>query len=549
MSDGQTDNPFAARAKAGTAAPSPERLAQFDMNDFGNAMRLILMGGGEIDEDGDVDTTNCRLLFLLGLGWIGFNGRFWDRECGEDEARKLAHRTARAIRGCAQAWEAQSKPAKEIYKFFDQCGSAGATSAMLKQAQSYLTVRIEVFDRDPLAINCRNGTLKMRFDPRAGEGQRFRSFMTPHDPSDRITRMAAVDYDAKAAAPLFRGVVATSLPEVDEQAFFKRLLGYSATGRTEEQAFALVQGRGRDGKSTILDACREALGTYGVAASPDTFLEGGMRSGSDAAPDLIALSGDTRLAVLSEPKRGSKFNEGLLKAWTSGSPISARDLHSKPINFRPKAKIIFECNAFPVARGDDDGIWRRVLTPQFRHQVPEDEMDRLLPEKLRESELPGILNWLVEGVGDWLETGSLAMPEGLKAVLDDYRKSSSPFGDWLRERCWTGEKAGTDRELSGGLYSDFKKWFEDQGFEKPMSTRAFGDALRDRQIGLMGKDKAGLKYRGPIRLKTIQEMAEEGVTERPSAPAGLGDQTLPAGDPTDPDTYWRAAESDESPFA
>jgi putative DNA primase/helicase len=546
--DGQTDNPFAARAKAGTAAPAPERLAAFDMNDFGNGMRLILMGGGEIDDDGDVDTTNCRLLYLLGLGWIGFNGRFWDRECGEDEARKLAHRTARALRGCFDAFVAQGKTPKDVFKFMDGCGSAGATSSMLKQAQSYLTVRIEVFDRDPLAINCRNGTLKMRFDPRAAPGRRFRTWISPHDPADRITRMAAVDYDPDAEAPLFRGVVQTSLPEDEERAFFKRLLGYAATGRTEEQAFALVQGRGRDGKSTILDACREALGTYGVAASPDTFLEGGMRSGSDAAPDLIALSGDTRLAVLSEPKRGAKFNEGLLKAWTSGSPISARDLHSKPINFRPKAKIIFECNAFPVARGDDDGIWRRVLTPQFRHQVPEDEMDRLLPEKLRDGELPGILNWLVEGVGDWLETGSLAMPESLKSVLDDYRKSSSPFGDWLRERCWTGEKAGTDRELSGVLYNDFKKWFEDQGFEKPMSTRAFGDALRDRQIGLMGKDKSGLKYRGPIRLKTIQELAEDGITERPAAPAGHGGEAPPMGDPTDPDAYWRAAEADESPF-
>ena len=548
MSDGQTDNPFAARAKAGTAAPAPERLAAFDMNDFGNGMRLILMGGGEIDDDGDVDTTNCRLLYLLGLGWIGFNGRFWDRECGEDEARKLAHRTARAMRGCFDAFVAQGKTPKDVLKFMDQCGSAGSTSSMLKQAQSYLTVRIEVFDRDPLAINCRNGTLKMRFDPRAEPGRRFRTWISPHDPADRITRMAAVDYDPKAEAPLFRGVVQTSLPEDEERAFFKRLLGYAATGRTEEQAFALVQGRGRDGKSTILDACREALGTYGVAASPDTFLEGGMRSGSDAAPDLIALSGDTRLAVLSEPKRGAKFKEGLLKAWTSGSPISARDLNSKPINFRPKAKIIFECNAFPVARGDDDGIWRRVLTPQFRHQVPADEMDRLLPEKLRDGELPGILNWLVEGVGDWLETGSLAMPESLKSVLDDYRKSSSPFGDWLRERCWTGEKAGTDRELSGVLYNDFKKWFEDQGFEKPMSTRAFGDALRDRQIGLMGKDKSGLKYRGPIRLKTIQELAEDGITERPAAPAGHGGEAPPMGDPTDPDAYWRAAEADESPF-
>lgn len=539
------EGPFAGLARSAAGAPSPEKLAALDFNDFGNAMRLILLSGGQIGPDGEVDTTNCRLLYLLGLGWIGFNGRFWDRECGEDEARKAAHRTAAAVRNLYAYLVTETKrmTAKDFFKFADGCGSAGATSAMLKQAQSYLTVRIEVFDRDPLAINCRNGTLKMRFD----EG-RFSVRLAPHDPADRITRMAAVDYDPKATAPLFRGVVDDSLPEGEEQAFFKRWCGYSATGRTEEQGFALCQGRGRDGKSTILDACREALGTYGLAASPDTFLEGGMRSGSDAAPDLIALSGDTRFAILSEPKRGAKFNEGLLKAWTSGSPISARDLHSKPINFRPKAKLTFECNAFPVARGDDDGIWRRVLTPQFRHQVPEDRMDRLLPEKLRAHELPGILNWLVEGVGDWLRRGKLDMPESLKAVLEDYRRSSSPFGDWLRERCITGEAAEGHKELSGVLYADFKKWFEDQGFEKPMSVRAFGDALRDRQIVLMGKNAAGLKYRGPIRLKAAGEIAAEADGDGGPAPAG---QSAPAanGDPLDPDAYWRAAEADdESPF-
>lgn len=551
MTDG-TDNqgqggeviraPFGGRVKAGGGAPPPERLAAFDLNDFGNAMRLILLAGGEVGPDGEVDTTNCRLLYLLGLGWIGFNGRFWDRECGEDEARKAAHRTARAIRSLHGVLTGRGMSDKDFFKFADGCGSAGATSAMLKQAQSYLTVRIEVFDRDPLAINCRNGTLKMAF-----EDGRFTHRLAPHDPADRITRMAAVAYDPKAEAPMFRGVVNDSLPDDEEQGFFKRWCGYSATGRTEEQGFALCQGRGRDGKSTILDACREALGTYGLAASPDTFLEGGMRSGSDAAPDLIALSGDTRFAILSEPKRGAKFNEGLLKAWTSGSPISARDLHSKPINFRPKAKLTFECNAFPVARGDDDGIWRRVLTPQFRHQVPEDRMDRLLPEKLRAHELPGILNWLVEGVGDWLARGKLDMPESLKSVLEDYRRSSSPFGDWLRERCVTGEAAGDHKELSGDLYTNFKSWFEAQGFEKPMSARAFGDALRDRQIVLMGKNTKGLKYRGPIRLKTDAEIEAEAAGA--PAPAGEGR----AASATDPAEAWRAAERsdlpEEDPFA
>ena len=561
MSDGQTDNPFGGLAASGGGAPSPQRLAAFDLNDFGNAMRLILLAGGSIDDDGDVDITRARLLWQLSAGWVGFNGRFWDKECGEDEARKAAHRTARAIRGMYDALVTEGKmTTKDFFKFADQAGSAGATSAMLKQAQSYLTVRIDVFDRDPLAINCRNGTLKMRFDKDRPAGQRFGFKLHEHDPADRITRMAAVTYDPKAACPEFTRVLETSLPDkgdgVDgfqdsgmlERRFFHRWCGYAATGRTEEQAFTLTQGRGRDGKSTLLDACREAMGTYGWACAPATFLEGGIRSGSDASPDLVALSGDTRFVVLSEPPRGSKLNEGLLKAWTGGAPIVARDLHGKPFNFRPRGKLSFECNAFPVARGDDDGIWRRVLTPQFRHQVPEDKIDRLIPERLRDNELPGILNWLVVGVGDWLERGSLDMPPSLKSVAEDYRRSSSPFGDWLRERCVTGEEAIGQRELSGDLYRDFKEWFDKQGFEKPMSARAFGDALRDRQIGLMGKDRAGLKYRGPIRLKTLAEGEADAAADdasRPgAAPAGnRGDVIEPPSD-----DVWDATGDEGTPF-
>ncbi|MBS0331474.1 MAG: hypothetical protein JSS35_01780, partial [Proteobacteria bacterium] len=285
------------------------------------------------------------------------------------------------------------------------------------------------------------------------------------------------------------------------------------------------QGKGRDGKSTILDACRETLGSYGLAASPLTFLEGGIKGGSDASPDLIALSGATRFAVLSEPKRGSQMNEGLLKAWTSGSPVSARDLNSKPINFRPIAKLFFEMNSFVVAKGDDDGIWRRLRPVLFRRQVPEDEVDRLLPKKL-EAERPGILNWLIDGVGDWLKAGRLEPPESLKQVVDDYRKASSPFGDWLAEYCLTGDDAGEHRELSSELYASFKTWSEDMGNDRIMSAAAFGNALRDRQIGVRGKDAKGRKYRGPIRLKTpaerLQGSDEATAFMAPAGVSGLG---------------------------
>lgn len=503
---------FGEGVRRGGGGPSPEDLARFSLNDLGNAMRLILLAGGEVNQDMQVDSTDATLLYLLGAGWMGFNGVYWDRKFGEDLARKLAHHVSQQIAGLWKLVEQRvdAPSYKDFTRFANDSGSAGKTTAMLRQAQSYLTVEIDAFDQDPFALNVLNGTLKIAWTPpKRAEGKgRFSVTLAKHSAADRITRVANTDYDPDASAPLFRQVVADSLPVAAERRYTHQLLGYGSTGCAHEQVFFQFQGRGRDGKSTILDACRETLGTYAVAASPDTFLEGGIRSGSDAAPDLIALSGDTRLAVLSEPKRGAKMNEGLIKAWTSGSPISARDLHSKPINFRPKAKLFFEMNSFMVARGDDDGIWRRVRPVLFRRQVPEDQVDRMLPEKLK-GEFAGILNWLIEGIEDWLRSGTLLAPDSLKRVLEDYRKASSPFGHWLGDRCVVGEAADGARTLSGVLYQDFKDWSEENGNDRVMSAKAFGDALRDRQILAAGKDKDGKQYRGPIRLKTAAERAAE----------------------------------------
>lgn len=502
-----------------SAAPSPEDLAKPPMNDIGNARRLILLTGGQVRDDGTVDATRSSLLFLLGVGWVGFNGVFWDREFGEDLARKSAHMVADRLSGLFDQLAERGAPAKDIMRFINDSGSAGKTSAMLRQAQSYLTVKIEVFDRDPMAINCLNGTLKMRWNKDGAEGQRFTFELLPHDPADRITRCADVVYDPKAEAPLYLKTLKASLPAEPERRAFGRMLGYSSTGHIREQAFFFNQGPGQDGKSTLLDACRETLGTYALAVKPETFLEQSNQSGAGPQPDLMAMAGDSRLAIVSEPKRGAKLNEGLLKAWTSGSPISARDLHSRPINFRPVTKLVWEMNSFVVAKGDDDGIWRRIKPVLFRRKVPDTQVDKLLPDKLR-LEKPGILNWLVEGVGDWLECDGLAWPESLKAVLDEYRRASSPFGDWLTERCVYGEAAQGERALSRDLYSDYKAWCEDRDNDRVMSSKAFGDAMRDRQIGTAGKNAKGIQYRGPIRLKTLEEIAEDIAAS--NAAAGVG---------------------------
>lgn len=497
-------------------APSvtPEELAKFDLNDFGNAMRLIRLMGGIIDDDGTVNVARSTLLYQLGLGWVGYNGRFWDRKFGEQLARRAAHQVGQKVRGLLDLIKDKGLTPKDAMKFIDGCGSRGGTSAMLGQAEPYLTVEIDDFDGQPMTLNCRNGTVWLLND--AGG---FRADLRPHDPADRITRYIDVDFDPAAVAPLFVATVETSLPDPERRGFFHRGQGYSTTGHVHEQVMFICQGLGRDGKSTILDAIRETVGGYGAVGSVATFLDTGQRSAGDASTDIVKLAGDMRMVVLSEPPRGSKLNEGLLKAWTSGSPITARELREKPFDFRPCGKLWMECNALPVARGDDDGLWRRIHPIVFDHQMDVADVDKLLPKKLL-AERAGILNWLIAGVGDWLAQG-LKPPESVTQALDQYRKLSSPFGDWLTERCLFGRSAEGERTLVKELYADYKAWAEDQGHDKPMSQRSFGDALHQRQVILAGKNSVGLKYRGPIRLKTINErMADQEAAELQAVRAG-----------------------------
>lgn len=514
------------------AAPSPEELAGYDLNDLGNAMRLIRLAGGVVEDDGEVDASSARLLYQLGAGWIGFNGRYWDRPFGEELARRMAHLVARKVGGLYHLLTADPPVGRGLspvaaMKFINECGSSGKSTAMLRQAQSYLTVEIDAFDRDPMALNCRNGTLRLKVEDGALTARLCR-----HDPSDRITKMAAVDFDPVAAAPLFEKVAIDSFPDPAELAYFKRACGYGLTGQIREQAFFVCQGRGRDGKSTLLDACRKALGAYAETGDVQTFLEGQVASGSGPSPDLVKLSGDVRFVVLSEPKRGAAWNESRLKSWTSGSPIQARDLNAKPFNFKPVGKLFVECNPFPRPRGDDDGFWRRIKPILFRKQVPKDQVDQSLPDQIEAGELAGVLNWMIEGLEDWLiglppgddasvSAGGLRPPASLEGVLDQYRRQSSPFGDWLEDRCVYGEAAKGAKTPSGELHADFKAWSEEQGHDRPMSARAFGDALSDRQILVTGKDGRGRKVRGPIRLKSPAEQAADGRTDEGlSSPGG-----------------------------
>lgn len=494
--------PFGDRASWGDGAPTPEELAAYPLNDFGNAMRFIRQTGGTVGPTWEVDTRASRVLYLRARGWIAFNGRFWDLERGEGLARRAAAQVGHGMMAQAairvEAMEDASAKAKQaVWDFANQAGNNGRLTALLNVAADYLEVGVEDFDKDPMALNVENGLVRFRMGPDGPVAQ----FRHGHEPGDRMTRICAGPYEAGTPAPLFEMVVAEAQPRPEDRDYLHRVLGYCATGSTEEQKFFVLQGKGGDGKSTIVNACRHALGTYATTVAVETFLDTGVKRGSEASPDIAALAGDTRMLSAGEPPSGSKLATGAIKTFTGGGSMKARELREKLFEFEPIGKPIIECNRRPAINDTDDGIWRRLKTIPFPHQMPADRIDPTLPKKLK-GEAAGIIAWLVEGVLAWMAKGLRDEPESVREAVEDYRKGSNPFAQWLDARVILDAQARVRASL---LYTDYKTWCDENGHERPMSQRAFGSALGDLQIMFAGKDGDGKVTRRGARLRLLSD--------------------------------------------
>lgn len=508
--------------------PSVEELAAYDLSDLGNAKRFIRMAGGVFDEYGDVDLAGCRVLYLRQRGWIVFDGRRFDLTRGENLAHRHATRVVsalfdqmqiRADEGADKGWSART--IQSIRDFAVSAGNSGRLNGMMSVAAPYLTVDITDFDTDPMALNCRNGVIRFVRD---ADGRPRVDWQEGHDPRDRFTRMTVCDYDPEASATLFRKVVDDSLPVVEDRTYVHKAFGYSTTGSTEEQKFFVLQGKGGDGKSTIVNAARHTLGTYGTVTAIETFLDTGLKRGSEASPDVAALAGDTRFIAAGEPPSGSKLATGAIKQFTGGGTMKARELRQGLFEFDPTGKPFIECNRRPAVNDTDDGIWRRLKIIPFRVQVPKDQIDPRLKDKLK-AEAPGILNWLVEGVLLWMAEG-LKDPQSVRDAIEDYRKGSNPFAQWLDARTVADPDAVVG---ASELYADYKAWATDQGHDKIMSQKSFGAALGDMQVLSAGMDTNGRIRRRGLRLNGTYVRAID-QTSSAGGPEGSGPDT-----PFDPD--------------
>jgi putative DNA primase/helicase len=252
--------------------------------------------------------------------------------------------------------------------------------------------------------------------------------------------------------------------------FLQRAVGYSLTGDTSERVLFILYGTGANGKTTLLETIRYALGDYALRTPVITLMS---RRG-DAVPNDVARLKGARLVSASEFEEGRRLAEGLVKDLTGGDTVSARFMRAEWFDFKPECKVWLGTNHKPLIRGSDNAIWDRIRLIPFNVRIPEQEQDKHLAQKLQ-LEAAGILAWAVQGCLQWQESG-LDNPSEVSDATQTYRNEMDILADFIEDCCVENPKAEVTVKA---LHQAFVEWCDRNG-EKPMTKTKLGLRLKEK---------------------------------------------------------------------
>jgi putative DNA primase/helicase len=124
----------------------------------------------------------------------------------------------------------------------------------------------------------------------------------------------------------------------------------------------------------------------------------------------------------------ANLNEERMKGMTGEEKMTGKFLYGEYFDFWPTHKVWLAVNHLPKIRGTDYAIWRRIREIPFEanFEIAGNESkdsskkaDKNLLLKLRK-ELPGILNWAIQGCLEWQKRG-LAPAKAVIQATEKYR--------------------------------------------------------------------------------------------------------------------------------
>ncbi|TPG39014.1 hypothetical protein EAH79_14810 [Sphingomonas koreensis] len=313
-----------------------------------------------------------RLLYIHGLKrWLCWSDDRWVL-CDQGQEIEAVKQAAHAMMtDAAASLAADQDRGKGRIKEAVAAHSISRLKATLELAQSEpgMSVGHADLDSNPALLGVGNGVVDLKTGT-----------LMANRPDMLITRHCGADYDI-APCPRWLQFMAEVFP--GDQATIdavQRLLGYTLTGLNTEEIMVFCIGFGANGKSIFGNIGNRITGGYSKVA-PHSLLAARRGDDHSARGDIAMLEG-ARLVSVNELPGGMQLDEPAVKALAGREPISARHLYADFSTFDPRFTVWVRTNHRPIIKGDDDGIWRRIVVLPFRQKFEGAQRDPHLEAKL-----------------------------------------------------------------------------------------------------------------------------------------------------------------------
>lgn len=322
-------------------------------------------------------------------------------------------------------------------------------------------------------------------------------------PDQYIRTVIPISYNPACRFDLWHKTVTEILDgDMEKYRYIQRQLGYAMSGLATESDFYIWYGHeGRNGKELILTIVGDVLGSKltGVL-EPELLLVGGQpKSGPNEAK--MTLKG-RRIAWATETAVGRVMNVAAMKDFSGGIKMYSEPKFGKQVEWRRTHTLIMLTNHLPHINSNSTSEWDRIKLVVFPFTFidnpdpakPWEKLkDTTLLARIAEAELPGVLNWLIEGYHEYRHMG-LATPEVVRNATKGYRTQEDSLGFFIAECCIVGDLYNATRKE---LYDAY---LEHMGRDRPMGKKKFYEEIR-RRPGIGEAHRNGVDYFTGIDLK------------------------------------------------
>ncbi|MCP4902100.1 MAG: DNA primase [bacterium] len=239
--------------------------------------------------------------------------------------------------------------------------------------------------------------------------------------------------------------------------------GYSLTPDTRQQKIMMIVGPKRSGKGTMARVLTALIGKPNV--TNPTLASFGVNFGlADLIGKTVAIISDARLSRRSDQ---AAVAERLLS-------ISGEDGLTIDRKYRDQwtgtlsSRFTVLTNELPRLDDASGALVSRfvllVLTESFLGREDTGLTDRLM------GELPGVLNWAIDGWRRLRDRGRFVQPQSSADALQQLEDLASPISAFVRDRCVVA--AGQSIEPAT-IYEQWRQWTTENGWKEPTTLSTF----------------------------------------------------------------------------